>query len=285
MLAVPNSPLTLCDALHQLCIATWHEMKAGDDCRQPLDEESITSYNLMRLASAVSTVIVEKHTRGREARSGADWEWWVGRPGGYIGFHIQAKRLDPVYATYKALYRTQATALDQVDKLIRASESGPSRTYPLYAFYNYWRSSLYHPRDPGCPQVFYDQALMGWTVMSAYVLRSRLRAKPTNWIKHLEPYMVPMRCLYCCRGECSGQSTDIRDGSFAEIVAERVQALWPVSDEHKARIHSTAPAYVERMYKGETAEQGWGYFGRKFVPEQRKIPRGLSRVVLLRDIR
>jgi len=70
MLAVPHGPLDICDALSQLGTGTWLELKAGLECRQPLDEESVTNYNLMRLASAVRSVIVEKHSKKREWKSG-----------------------------------------------------------------------------------------------------------------------------------------------------------------------------------------------------------------------
>src|SRR4051812_41648447 len=105
MLAVPSAQLSLCAALRQLENNTWEELQAGYNCKQRLDEESVTSYHLMRLATAVPSIALEKHHRGREARTGADWEWWVGRPGRYVGFRVQAKILNPARIDYASLYK------------------------------------------------------------------------------------------------------------------------------------------------------------------------------------
>lgn len=130
MLAVPGSRLPLCVALRQLETITWSELKAGYDCRQRLDEESLTSYHLMRLATAVPAMVLEKHHRGREARTGADWEWWIGAPGAYLGLRVQAKILNAASLEYGALYSSRRNALVQVDKLINAAVGAAKPLYP-----------------------------------------------------------------------------------------------------------------------------------------------------------
>jgi hypothetical protein len=143
--AIPTGPLSLCDALDQLGEAAWEEIELGVETHQLLDEEAVTNYHLMRLAAAVPAVRVEKHSKRREWRTGADWEIWVGRPGGFVGFRVQAKILDHRTNRYERLYHRVADRTKQIDKLISSSQSSPRQTYPLYAFYNY---SLAYPFGP-----------------------------------------------------------------------------------------------------------------------------------------
>lgn len=284
MLAVPVSRLPLCSALRQLETITWSELKAGYDCRQRLDEESLTSYHLMRLATAVPAVVLEKHSRAREARTGADWEWWVGAPGAYVGFRIQAKILDAASLEYRALYSSRPKALVQVDKLIDAAVSAPKPLYPLYAFYNYWLpGGLYVPRW-SCPRPTTDSKTAGWTLASAYDVRAHLASwGSSKKLYHLSELSYPVSCLFCC--DCQRRLDSQRRGLAVEV-AERVRARW-VQDptrEQDIGVYDVAPVYVERMFKGETADDGWRFLPPALRPRERQLPQGISRVLLLRDV-
>lgn len=283
MLAVPTSKLSLCSALRQLETITWSELKAGYDCRQRLDEESLTSYHLMRLATAVPGIVLEKHHRGREARTGADWEWWVGAPGAYVGFRVQAKILNATSLEYGALYSSSKAALVQVNKLIDGAARAPRALYPVYVFYNYWRGGLYPPKWP-CPRPGLDPKSAGWTIASAHHIRAHLaRWRPSKKLYFLSECMYPLSCLFCCDCQAALQKVP---HSLAASVAQRVQERW-VRDQDEdpgIAIHESGPAYVERMFKGEAAEDGWRFLPAALRAGERKLPRGISRVVLLRDL-
>lgn len=288
MLAVPSATLSLCDALDQLCAYTWKEISAGHSSRQPLDEESVTNYNLMRLVTAVPSVIAEKHSKPKESRSGADWEWWIGRPGSFVGFRFQAKIVNPQLGIYKHLYHKKSEALKQVDKLIDGSEKSSPQTYPLFCFYNFLNTSAHSVSSIPCRKISTNHDLAGWTVISAYALRSILSVTPTKSFDDFAPLMVPIRCLHCCP-KFMQLPVNSGESRLAVIAKSRAESLWSARDDAVFKgptILPHGPIYVERLYKGETERQGWddGPFARLFgVPKGRSIPNGLSRVVLVRD--
>jgi Family of unknown function (DUF6615) len=156
----------------------------------------------MRLATAVPAVALEKHHRGREARTGADWEWWVGRPGLFVGMRVQAKILNPSTGEYSSLFSSRATALKQVEKLIAGATAGPRRTFPLYAFYNYWGLIPYGKVTVKCGRLGGEPEPLGWTVSSAHALRERLSVAPSKKFRDLQDLMLPVSCLFCCPPTC-----------------------------------------------------------------------------------
>ena len=285
MLAVPPVKLSLCEALVQLTAATWLEIGAGEVCWQPLNEEAITDYNLMRLAYAVPSAIVEKHSKRRENRTGADWEWWVGRPGAYVGFRIQAKRLDTHAKTYPHLFSTKAEATYQIDKLISRAESDVPRRYPIIAFYNYWFSTDRPSADSPCGSFDAVDELHGWTLASAYLIREVLRRTPTKRLAAFRSLQFPVPCLFCCPATCHRFGLDGSETSLAHIVAHRISNRWSdvSADVREPSIHEIAPVYVERMFKGERPDDGWAEIGLP-TPPARFIPRDLARVLLLREL-
>ncbi len=279
MLAVPATTLTLCDALRQLESHTWCELEAGYQERQRLDEESVTSYHLMRLARAVPAVVIEKHSRQRESRTGADWEFWVGRPGAYVGFRVQAKILNAASIEYSSLYKSDGKAMEQVNKLIHAAEHTGRGTFPLYAFYNYWLPYSGAPTSWACPRTRVNARSAGWTIASAYEvahhLSSHWRSKKLRDLSHI---MYPVSCLFCC--DCDRQGAHMDGASLASAVRSRVANRWEASEP--PILMEQGPAYVERLFKRRLEKE--------VAPEpssrdqQAEFPPGIRRVMLIRDL-
>jgi hypothetical protein len=98
----------------------------------------------------------------------------------------------------------------------------------------------------------------------------------------LSEFMYPVSCLFCC--DC-GRQSDTHRQALAFDVAQRVRARWlrDQSGEQDITVHEVAPAYVERMFKGESADDGWRFLPTALRPRERRLPPGVSRVVLLRD--
>ena len=112
-----------------------------------LSEETITDSLALCLARIGGTgtfagdtkVHVAQHTKRREHRTGADWEWFIGNGKLFDHYIVQSKRLDmrATPAAYRDLRtrdrRQIRTLLDAAD-IARSSEG--LNTTPLYAFYN-----------------------------------------------------------------------------------------------------------------------------------------------------
>jgi hypothetical protein len=283
MIAVPSSVLQLCSALHQLGQGTWLELEAGIKCSQPLDEESVTSYNLMRLATAVPGVVLEKHNKHREARTGADWEIWVGRRGALIGLRVQAKILKVRDIAYSSQYTSNRAATTQVDKLITSAETALKRLYPVYAFYNYWGAFRPSSFSQACPRVVSDRSLFGWTLASAYAIRGKLLRRPSKRFYDLQPLQLPVSCLFCCNGACRNEFAQAST-SLAARVRDRIRSEWHEgeADQPGPIVHKVGPPYVERLLKGERLNETGPRWARKELDE-RALPRGVSRLLLVPD--
>jgi hypothetical protein len=163
-------------ALDWLGRVMWHEMRAGQRVGLSLNEESITDYALMRFAYCSPRVLIAKHSKAVESRSGADWEWWLEeRSGFWRGYRIQAKRSDNNGAFgYRSLTGARAKGRRQAIRLIRNARVGRWPVTPLYAFYNAW-SAVYSPWPSfACPRLSTDPALAGWTALDARVVLASL---------------------------------------------------------------------------------------------------------------
>ena len=286
MQAIAKNHLSLCQALDLLSEGTWMELQQGAQTSQYLGEESVTDYNLMRLAASVPSVVVEKHTKRREFKSGADWEMWTGRSGAFVGLRVQAKILNDRSLRYESLYSSRKKIVGQIDKLINSARIAPKPMYPLLAFYNYASTGPTNLSDMRCPRITTTPLLGGWTVASAVSVRHRLLADPSRDLRNLVDLMLPMSCLFCCPAQCAVLPAGERP-SLAAAVVERVTRAWPDSDAESALNLGFGPVYVERLFKGERVETGWDFLPqgiRRGFTRQRELPRGISRVVVVRDL-
>ena len=96
-----------------------------------LDEDAITTENLLLLDCLVAKSVVVEDTRVDEASKGADWEFWIGNASsGWARYAVQAKRIDLTSARYKALGHKVNTRF-QVD--ILESFAKANRAAPIYS--------------------------------------------------------------------------------------------------------------------------------------------------------
>lgn len=291
MKALVTSTTDLCTALDDLGETTWEEMEQGIRTGHPLEEEAITSYNVMRLAAAVPNVQLEKHTKKREAKSGADWEIWAGVSGAFLGLRVQAKVLtcgNVPTPLYKHLYGPKKTVTKQLDALINSAQAAVPPVFPVVVFYNFLGPHPGELQSIPCPRLGCRPTLAGWTVSSAFSLRARLQSKPSKKLCDLADLMVPLSCLFCCDGVSrlkSGQR------SLAARLADALEAFWGAGEVRKngdglRSLIRPGPTYVERLYKGERADSGFGRRPRqewRDVARLRELPRDISRVVVIRD--
>ncbi len=301
MLALPaqDRDLRLEQALAQLGEATWREMEAGVSTGQVLSEESITDFNLMRLASAVPRqVAIRKHNRSEENASGADWELWVGSPGAFVGFRVQAKRLFSTSRKYESLKGEPPPARSQTADLIRSAATASPQCYPLYAFYNYWNADRHPDGLAACCLARSNFRLNGWTVVSAHHVARHL-APGARWgASDFAHVAHPIACLFVDpltvlvdqpNQRAAGLGPSRRP--LAEMVAQRVNSLWGGVHTRRAGpgrlrapeagVTEHAPEYVEAMFDRLSA--GGSLADRVVGGDDLSVPPNLSRVVLVAD--
>jgi len=227
--AQPYSRDTLCHSFIGLANHTFHWLTLS---RQPdlvPGETAVTDFNLFSLwLHHPLQVAIWRHSQRREARSGADWEWWLGGPGGWIGFRVQAKKLDDAGTQYPHLFRSWR-GHRQIDTLIDQAQA--AGITPIYCFYNgapgvaaSWRASCSGTLPP---------ATYGCTIASARTVRLLNRDQLT----HLAPISAPWSDLVCCQPA----------GGLAESAAATAASL----DGQRVQPAGELPAYVQRAVEGE----------------------------------
>ena len=125
------SEMLLTRALECIAEDTWNLLEYAHGHRSPLSEDTITEINLLRLKSAQlpGMKIRRVPSRQEEARTGIDWEWWIGTDGfGWLRYAVQAKKL---YADgrYRCL-KHPVHGRQQMD--ILADYSNIKNAIPLY---------------------------------------------------------------------------------------------------------------------------------------------------------
>ncbi len=128
--------------LENLARKTWTDIENGRQLGVPIGEVGITDHNMLALRQELPSLVIHKFTTAEEARTGADWEWWLDSADGWICLFFQAKLL---YATgrYEAISERQPDGKRQVDVLLHGclqrSELLNGTVWPLYCFYNSWQ--------------------------------------------------------------------------------------------------------------------------------------------------
>jgi hypothetical protein len=229
MAVQPYARGALCQSFIGLATHTFHWMTLARQPNLVPGETAVTDFNLFRLwATHPLQVAIWRHSQRRESRSGADWEWWLGGPGGWVGFRVQAKKLDDSGVRYQHLFRS-VRGQRQIDTLI--DQARATGITPIYCFYNglpgvlaSWRAS--------CSGTLPPQA-RGCTVASA---RS-VRLLNSDELAQLAPVSAPWSDLVCCQ-----PGAGLADAAAASATALDGQTVQPAGE---------LPTYVRRAVLGE----------------------------------
>lgn len=200
---------SLCETAQQLAWETWNlMMMARFRQHRGADERSFTDHNMLWLEwQHPLQTTVRLYTQSEEARTGADFEWWLGDGFMYLPLLVQAKRLhdDDTYASLG--YRPRGRHR-QIDQLIESSVDGlpgargGRRNYlPTYAFYNGLPAAGL-PADSCCGHLA-DAEQRGVTLANALDVRDAYderphRARDRASIVRIGPRCFPWGCLFCC---------------------------------------------------------------------------------------
>lgn len=186
--------MKICDAIELLSIQTWSTLATCHAQGIAINEDVVTTNNLVFLSNNVPGTFVAFDTRPWEYFVGCDFEMWIGsNQTGWCGYAIQAKRIQVITGKYTQLAHTNALGR-QIDLLDNyATWSG---TQPLYLFYN-----TLSPYIGSLCSSAYPPGMIGCTITPSHVVDTALStygAKNFGWI-HARPETALWRCLTCCQ--------------------------------------------------------------------------------------
>ena len=244
-----------CAVFESISKLTWLRIVRGHDSGISFREESLTEHNLL------ATQLVLPHTRihqfsGRdEARSGADWEWWLGRRGRWTRWRIQAKKARFPTGQLSRL-RHETTHGRQLDLLISGAVS--ARAFPAYVFYAAWDTKPPAP-STACNRVpdplKFDPTRFGCTLVSAYEVDRKLTASEPQKMRTFLTVGRPLDCLACC--SCSSESNpaaglaDVSSAVGRQMLGDDVVNAFPDESANRSQFHEELPGYVESVIAGE----------------------------------
>lgn len=208
----------LCHSFQRIADRVWRDIAAADDAGLAYSEETITETILLELHREHQKHIrVRAFSKTEEKRNGSDWEWWVGRPGRWLGMRVQAKRITLPEEAFNRLQTYGATkrgGTKQIDALIAAAAH--DRLNAAYCFYVHSRK---WPMMRAWPAYF---ALGGGPIspQGCFVADAgAVRSTKANALSKVATVCLPWHLLVC---QCSNgvfNGSSLADGAFAVLQA------------------------------------------------------------------
>lgn len=120
----------------------WRRIALADQIGFQFGEETITDQILMELAIGhPNRLFIQPFNKIEEGKNGADWEWWLGRDGNWIGMRVQAKRIDLPRERFNELfYQSPKSKEPQIEKLIE--QAAQASLAPIYVLYTHSENEL-----------------------------------------------------------------------------------------------------------------------------------------------
>ena len=200
----------LCRTFQYLSKSTWSLLRRGRKQGVQINEETITNLLILRLQETTGPYLrVKSFTKKEESRTGADWEWWVGLPGNWVGFRLQAKVSDFRSDCFEHLYYTLNGGVPQYERLLNDAIHAWPRRVPLYCLYVHWQQSFGFRRS----------SRAGCSLLSPMVVRS-LAHRRVRCLADLYQYTTPWHELVC-----PGNRSPVRQ-SLAAGVIDRARQLY-----------------------------------------------------------
>ena len=163
-------------------------------------EEDVTSLVIdTMLAMEPRRVATRTFSRAEEAKSGADWEWWIkGVHGLWLGLSIQAKISDkPKHPVVKIHHRAKTRVADQVTSLIDWARTHHSN--PVYFIYGYFDPIKFAGVDTNCGSKIKMPNRAEAAILAVHALHvQRHYNKRKIPLRYNLAHMLPVRCLFCC---------------------------------------------------------------------------------------
>lgn len=250
---------SLCGDFIAKAIQTWNRIKYSELWGLGILEESITDFNLLDLQIRhPQEIVTQKFPKPREAKEGADWEWWLGSEVFWLGLRVQAKILSPqklryLHLGYKNIYGRQ------IELLINHSFKNQYPKIPVYVFYNYWDVNRFDPPWL-CPTYSKSVEMLGCGVSEAISVKSILDQGSDN-LQDIADVMYPWSCLVCCKGfskrneRLPFRAFDFVLGAFGRYIKK--EAEFPLYERNRF-VLKKAPSYVYKILEGQRlSEEEW----------------------------
>ncbi|MGW3890409.1 hypothetical protein ACWD69_17105 [Micromonospora chokoriensis] len=159
----------LCPSFRSIAAnVTWSNTAGRSVGLVPL-ETTFTDTALLALATQHrGRIRIQRFNAHEEARSGADWEWWIRDRHGYVGFRVQAKRAHPRTGRVALDQRAATTASFDKQVEVFADRCRADNILGLYCIYSDWQPKKAGLAGPGpCPHGPHDTAQWGCTIVLA----------------------------------------------------------------------------------------------------------------------
>jgi len=261
VLNLPNKR-SLCYGFIELSAETWDFLGIASKVQINVSEETITDNNLIRLQSRhPKRVRTHKFPPQGEALQGADWEFWLMSRGTWLGFRMQAKKLDSKKLDYPELdHVVKSSGKRQIDLLIDNAVKNADRKkrIPLYIFYNYWKRNQFSPFWL-CGSYKRTLPLIGCSMVYAEHVRHFLNLGSKKLVD-LSGVMYPWSCLVCCHGY-SNENLPKRAFKFVKGVFDEMHRNVTPSEYLQGDdfLTSEPPSYIAKVAEdGVLTNQEWG---------------------------
>ena len=183
--------------LETLAKDTWENLREAKPLSVRFGEETITDTLMLELRRKGFTVFKQTSLRD-EAEYGTDFECWVGSDSmGWVGYAIQAKKLDFGTGTYRNLrHVVRGPQKRQLDILkAYAKKRGMTARYCLYSHsFNAYNAFL-----TCCSRSFPEEEL-GCTITPPWAIEQAIATPKGKGFHSLQRHRetVPWRCLAIC---------------------------------------------------------------------------------------
>lgn len=248
-----------------LAARTWEYLTDAHGLGKRFGEETLTDINLldMRRASFAEVQAVDV-TKAYEAKSGIDWDWWVGSTKcGWLRYAIQAKKLSITKGRYDSLRQEVKDGhlpkwqIERLENFARRTQS-----IPAYCFYN------------GGAQVTHDLAvlrpgephlLFGCTVVPLDIVKQAHKEYEEKSFPslHADKRAIPWHEILERHCDWAGDSERLARHPLLTRAETGEPAYLP-------QRHNEVPAVIRQLVRGEIADTGAEQFRervRDFYPE------------------
>jgi hypothetical protein len=201
---------SLCHTFQKTADWVWQQIGNADRHGLAFSEETITETILLELkAEHPAEVSLCAFTKREEKKNGADWEWWIGRPGRWLGMRVQAKRVALPREEFKRLqtYGSRKGAPSQLDVLIAsAARDRLNAAYCLYVHSKKWPTL-------GAWPLFRPSPVNSLSPKGCLIADARaVKASRSNALSKIAPVALPWHLLVC---QCASTKGDLADAAMA----------------------------------------------------------------------
>ena len=212
----------LCFTFQNIADRTWRAIADAHQAGLSYGEETITETNLLQLKRYHPKQIrIRAFSKREESKTGADWEWWIGGHGRWLGMRVQAKRIKYPYDSFDRLqtYKTNGEYNKQIDILIdKAKMENLNPVYCLYVSSQTPPPLRATTRFCRYRRRFYMGCLIGDAVA--------VRSTGSNKLNDLAHVCHPWHCLvcdcsYCPSAEGPPYGGYLADAAFALLKKSR----------------------------------------------------------------